>query len=173
MGSGERKRPTSGSKLNCRRVKQVLGVGAEVATGLVWSNHLHEVGWLLVMKDFESDDCNFEYYPLFYGQPVELGKQWSNVVKLSGRRKDDLSKGILNKLESLDRGGRETKEQGIAKVKPTGNQRIGKEHSSVVIQKWTNLTKLSYDMIARFGNRGDVIIKRKIRVKNHSEITSR
>ena len=73
MGSGERKRPTSGSKLNCRRVKQVLGVGAEVATGLVWGNHLQEVGRLLIMKDFESGDCNFENYPLFYGQPVELG----------------------------------------------------------------------------------------------------
>ena len=51
----------------------MLGVGAEVATGLVWSNHLQEVGWLFIMKDFESDDCNFENYPLFYGQPVKFG----------------------------------------------------------------------------------------------------
>ena len=43
------------------------------ATGLVWGNHLQEVGRLLMMKDFESDDCNFENYPLFYGQPVVFG----------------------------------------------------------------------------------------------------
>ena len=68
------------------------------------------------------------------------------MVKLFRGRKDGLSKGILNKLESIDRRSWETKKQGAAKIKPTGNQRIGKEHSSVVVQKWTNLTKLSYDM---------------------------
>jgi len=31
-----------------------LEAGAEVAVGLVRGNHLQEVGWLLVMKDFES-----------------------------------------------------------------------------------------------------------------------
>ena len=51
----------------------MLGVGAEVATGLVWGNYLQEVGWLLVVKDFESDDCDLKNYPLFYGQPVKFG----------------------------------------------------------------------------------------------------
>ena len=31
----------------------------------MWSNHVQEVGWLLVMKDFESDDSNFIRIPLF------------------------------------------------------------------------------------------------------------
>ena len=70
------------------------------------------------------------------------------MVKLSGGRKDDLGKGILNELESIDRGGWETKEQRIAEIKPTGNQKIGKKHSSVMVQEWTNLTKLPYYMIA-------------------------
>ena len=70
------------------------------------------------------------------------------MVKLFGRRKDDLSKGILHKLEFIDGRGWETKEQGIAEIKPTGFQRIGKKHSSVMVQEWMNLTKLPYDMIA-------------------------
>ena len=73
-------------------VEQVLGVGAKVPTGLVWGNHIQEVGWLLVMKDFESDDCKLKSYSLFYWQPVKFGQQWSNMVKLFGRRKDYLSK---------------------------------------------------------------------------------
>ena len=94
MRRGECKGSTSGGKFNWQKVKQVLGVRAEVSTGLVWSNHFEKVDWLLVLKDFEGDDCYFENYPPFYRQPVEFRQQRCNVVKLPRRRKGDPGKNI-------------------------------------------------------------------------------
>lgn len=114
-----------------------MGIGgAEVAGGVWEREQVSEIRGSLVVKGFVSEEKDFEVNAVFDGQPMEILKDWSDV--LSGWSvSQQAGSRVLNILKFVELFEWEAVKEAIAIIKSGGDEGVNEDFSGREGEEWT------------------------------------